>query len=254
MKRPLPLAFLMLAPFLSGCFGDDGEPQETASPTGTGSSPTNETAALNVSIASHTRSANVTEPIQVSWRVSAGANQTAGNQSAANRTPIVERTSVQWAHHSVPNPRSPSDYGNTSGERLATTPGNFSTNFTVARPGTVFLRAYAQSGGVDYWSREVQVEVGGQLGAVETVQVRSAVLPHLSGFEPDEVTIKKGDAVVWENMDDATHTATSVGGTFNTGDIPGGQSSAPVYFNVTGAYDYRCSYHPQTMAGTITVA
>src|SRR5215510_7251666 len=40
-----------------------------------------------------------------------------------------------------------------------------------------------------------------------------------SSFSPNPATVKVGQTVAWKNSGGTTHTATAVGGAFNTGDI-----------------------------------
>ena len=49
-----------------------------------------------------------------------------------------------------------------------------------------------------------------------------------------------------------THTATADGGSFNTGSIADGGTSALITMGTAGAFSYHCSFHP-TMVGTLNV-
>lgn len=73
------------------------------------------------------------------------------------------------------------------------------------------------------------------------------------GFSPDTVTVVIGvnNTVVWVNNDLATHTATSVDHSWDTGDIAAGASSS-LTFNTPGTYKYACIYH-YWMTGTVIV-
>jgi len=77
----------------------------------------------------------------------------------------------------------------------------------------------------------------------------------ISGFQfvPRDITINVGDTVTWTNSDSVIHTATSTSGpaSFDTGNIPSGQSRS-VTFTVAGSYTYFCEIHPG-MTGTVTV-
>lgn len=70
-------------------------------------------------------------------------------------------------------------------------------------------------------------------------------------FGPNSVTIEAGTSVTWVNNDLVTHTATGVGGAFDTGEIAAG-ASVSVTFDTPGAYAYTCTIHPD-MTGTIVV-
>ena len=70
-------------------------------------------------------------------------------------------------------------------------------------------------------------------------------------FAPAELTITVGDTVTWTNRDDMVHTATSVNGAFDSGDLDVGESYT-LTFTAPGTYDYLCTPHP-TMTGRIVV-
>ncbi len=71
-------------------------------------------------------------------------------------------------------------------------------------------------------------------------------------FAPNPTTMKVGQAIVWQNTDSITHTATADASGFNTGNVNPGSTSAPVMMNTAGTFTYHCSIHPG-MVGTITV-
>lgn len=70
-------------------------------------------------------------------------------------------------------------------------------------------------------------------------------------FSPATLTITAGDTVVWTNEDPMIHTATSVNGAFDSGDLEQGESYS-LTFTTPGSYDYLCTPHP-TMTGRIVV-
>ncbi|HLM83744.1 MAG TPA: cupredoxin family copper-binding protein, partial [Candidatus Bathyarchaeia archaeon] len=70
-------------------------------------------------------------------------------------------------------------------------------------------------------------------------------------FSPANLTIKKGDTVIWTNKDSAPHQVASDDGKFQGPSLSKGQ----VYsftFNETGVFPYHCAVHP-TMKAAITV-
>jgi plastocyanin len=70
-------------------------------------------------------------------------------------------------------------------------------------------------------------------------------------FNPDKLTVKRGDRVVWVNKDLFPHTATADGKAFDSGDIAAEKSWT--YLAATpGDYTYTCTYHP-SMKGTLIV-
>jgi alcohol dehydrogenase (cytochrome c) len=70
-------------------------------------------------------------------------------------------------------------------------------------------------------------------------------------FNPTIIQIPVGTTLTWQNNGAVIHTATAQDGSWNTGDIPGGQS-ASVTFQSSGSWVYNCTPHPW-MLGQITV-
>ena len=70
-------------------------------------------------------------------------------------------------------------------------------------------------------------------------------------FEPEVLTIKAGDSVIWVNKDVIPHTATSQAGGFDSGTIATG-ASWKHGFRQKGAFEYLCAFHP-TMKGKLKV-
>jgi plastocyanin len=68
-------------------------------------------------------------------------------------------------------------------------------------------------------------------------------------FDPQTVTINKGDTVIWTNQDSMAHTAT--GKDFDSGKLDKG-ASFKFTFKDAGTYDYVCSYHA-SMKGQVIV-
>ena len=75
----------------------------------------------------------------------------------------------------------------------------------------------------------------------------------IDGFEfhPAEITVSKGDVVVWVNNDPVPHTATAPRTAFDSGPIAAG-GSFRFTTKGTGRFDYVCSLHP-TMKGALIV-
>ena len=80
------------------------------------------------------------------------------------------------------------------------------------------------------------------------------------GYEPPTVTVSAGGTVIWDNQDNALHTATSGNpdtatpdGKFDTGLVGANQQSKPVTMPAEpGDYMYFCTLHP-FLVGTVTV-
>jgi plastocyanin len=70
-------------------------------------------------------------------------------------------------------------------------------------------------------------------------------------FQPDSLTIKLGDTVVWTNQDPFPHTVTSAAGRFDSKAIAPGKSwkFKP---SKRGEFPYVCSFHP-TMSAVLRV-
>jgi plastocyanin len=69
-------------------------------------------------------------------------------------------------------------------------------------------------------------------------------------FTPDTLTIKKGTAVTWVNLDTAVHTVKS--DVFSSQDLAQGDSFEYT-FNTTGSFNYSCGVHP-SMKGKVIVS
>ncbi|MEJ6746282.1 MAG: cupredoxin family copper-binding protein [Yoonia sp.] len=70
-------------------------------------------------------------------------------------------------------------------------------------------------------------------------------------FTPADITIKAGDSVTWVNEDRPRHSATDLGGAFDTGLLATGDT-ATLTFGDAGQFGYRCTPH-RNMRGTITI-
>lgn len=97
---------------------------------------------------------------------------------------------------------------------------------------------------------------GGQTTVV--MPLGSSAATSGAGYEPPTVTVSPGGSVVWDNQDNALHTATSgesptPDGKFDSGLIGANQASKPVTMpSEPGEYKYFCTLHP-FLVGTITV-
>lgn len=61
-------------------------------------------------------------------------------------------------------------------------------------------------------------------------------------YNPSQLQIDSGSAVVFINKDNADHSVTSNNGTFNSGKISSGNSYT-FTFNTKGTYYFYCNYH-----------
>jgi plastocyanin len=69
-------------------------------------------------------------------------------------------------------------------------------------------------------------------------------------FSPNPVRMTQGDTVVWRNADAAPHHIVMNDGSFDSGNIAPGASSAPMRLGGTGGA-YHCIIHPNMMFGSI---
>lgn len=97
---------------------------------------------------------------------------------------------------------------------------------------------------------------GGETTVV--MPVGSSAATSGAGYEPATINVSPGATVVWDNQDNALHTATSgesptPDGKFDTGLIGANQESKPVTMPTEpGEYKYFCTLHP-FLVGTVTV-
>jgi len=70
-------------------------------------------------------------------------------------------------------------------------------------------------------------------------------------FQPEIVTVARGDTVVWVNKDLVPHTATSKAGGFDS-QIVQAEESWRVTVRTKGDFAYVCTFHP-TMRATLRV-
>ncbi len=72
-----------------------------------------------------------------------------------------------------------------------------------------------------------------------------------NAFRPDDLTVARGDTVVWVNHDFYPHTATDTEGRFDSGLIPAG-GSWTLTVDSPGELRYLCTFHP-AMKATLRV-
>jgi plastocyanin len=91
---------------------------------------------------------------------------------------------------------------------------------------------------------------GPALAAAATAKTHTVTIDG-TRFDPETITVKAGDTVVWVNKDPFPHTATSPAGGFDSREIAAGKSWQ---WKTTkaGVFPYACSFHP-TMKATLKV-
>jgi plastocyanin len=70
-------------------------------------------------------------------------------------------------------------------------------------------------------------------------------------FDPEVLTVRPGDTVVWVNRDPVPHTATARSGAFDSGSVEPGKSWK-YRAGKPGSFPYFCAFHP-TMKGVLKV-
>lgn len=198
---------------------------------------------VDVSIQQAPDEAEIGENITVEWQV-------------AGPTGSIQHTGFHWANHSVDDPQTPADYGNSTGIREPADVNGASTfngTFTEDRAETIYARAHAIHEGSHYWSDEIEIEVT-EPGNVTVHGVSMQDAP--PSFDPVNVTVEQGDVIEWTNQGSLTHTATNESINLSSGDVGPGET-----FNWTvpedlepGTYEYHCTYHEGVgMVGNFTV-
>jgi plastocyanin len=90
------------------------------------------------------------------------------------------------------------------------------------------------------------------LAAVERTKPKiHTVTMEYMRFEPETLTVARGDTVVWINKDLVPHTATSKAGGFDS-QVVAAEKSWRVTVRKKGTFAYVCTLHP-TMKGTLRV-
>jgi len=97
---------------------------------------------------------------------------------------------------------------------------------------------------------------GSTTASTAPVKTTSVNLPPSYKFDPPAIEVAKGSTVTWTNNDNFTHSVQ-----FLDGGLPSepmvmntGGGTATFTFDQPGTFHYQCSFHPQNMKGTITVA
>jgi plastocyanin len=68
-------------------------------------------------------------------------------------------------------------------------------------------------------------------------------------FSPDHIQVLPGDTVEWDNVSDRRHTVTADDGSFDSGDLFGGEKFSQA-FATAGSYPYHCRIH-EGMVGEV---
>jgi plastocyanin len=102
---------------------------------------------------------------------------------------------------------------------------------------------------------------GGTGGQTTVVMPAGSLDPNAGvGYDPEPVTVSTGSSIIWDNQDNALHTATSGNpetavpdGVFDTGLLGAMTQSQPIAMpSEPGEYAYFCTLHPY-LTGTVVV-
>ena len=98
------------------------------------------------------------------------------------------------------------------------------------------------------------LSLGGSVGAATEPAApatqHSVVIENMQ-FNPPQLTVHRGDRIVWVNKDLFPHTVTAVNKSFDSGSIAAGGSWSYVAKS-SGEFAYGCTFHP-TMKGVLKV-
>ena len=92
--------------------------------------------------------------------------------------------------------------------------------------------------------------VVGGIDLAAAAQATHAVVIDGVKYEPEAITVKRGETVTWVNKDPFPHTVTAKG-VFDSREIPAGKSWSYTP-RKAGEYAYICTLHPN-MKGTLKV-
>jgi plastocyanin len=91
----------------------------------------------------------------------------------------------------------------------------------------------------------------GAAGVVPSKPRTHTVIIEGTRFQPETLTVKAGDTIVWVNKDMFPHSATAGNSTFNSQVIAAGASWRYIA-KKKGDFDYACIFHP-TMKASLLV-
>jgi plastocyanin len=122
-------------------------------------------------------------------------------------------------------------------------PITYKGNMTFSKVGKVYLRAYMEVAGKDYWSPEVVLEVTPVVPTGKVVDFTQGMGDFAAPVAPTEQIVVLGDAVRLVNDDVREHTCTWASGPVQVGPLVaaanGGASEAFV-MEVPGTYEFTC--------------
>jgi plastocyanin len=121
-------------------------------------------------------------------------------------------------------------------------PITYNGNMTFTKVGTVYLRAYMEVAGQDYWSPEIVLEVTPVAPTGTVVDFTQGMGDFASPVAPTEQVVVLGDAIRLVNADLREHTCTWTSGPVQVGPLvaPANGESEAIVMEVPGTYEFEC--------------
>jgi plastocyanin len=168
-------------------------------------------------------------------------------------------TSIRWSERSIPDAdlTSATKYpGELVKREHQNLPVTYQGNLTFSKAGKVYLRAYMEVSGKDYWSREVALEVLPVAPTGKVIQFTHTPGDSLGSIEPGNSGAALGDAIQLVNQDVRDHTCTFKRGPVATAPLTApmnGQSDAVVLV-APGVHEFECDeLQPKTFVVNVQV-
>jgi plastocyanin len=154
-------------------------------------------------------------------------------------------TSIRYAEASVPDAeltattKYPAELIKREHQDL---PITYKGNMTFSKVGKVYLRAYMEVAGKDYWSPEVALEVTPVVPTGKVVDFEQGMGDFAAPVAPAEQIVVLGDAIRLVNADVREHTCTWLSGPVSVGPLvaPADGESEAFVMEVPGTYEFGC--------------
>ena len=127
-------------------------------------------------------------------------------------------------------------------------PVTYRGNLTFSKVGMVYLRAYMEVAGVDYWSSEVALDVTPVVPTGKIVQFRIPPGAGVAGeVEPAEAILALGDAIQVANEDVQPRSCARTSGPVETAPVGNGDGAQESIVMVApGTYEFSCDTLQET--------
>jgi len=187
MKIYFAIPLFILFVLAMGCIGQPAQPQPQNVTTEEVQKPVTEVVkeTPKIVLESYPTQINAGEVATFKWSVSGAKGTVMSNAVYIGKesNPVNENTPPEKTTYTLSTVKSNTKY---------TLPGEFTDSIQIDEPGTYYARAYTVVDGKNIWSGEVSFTVLSPQGqAVKEYSIKVSD----SGFEPAEITVKKGDVV-----------------------------------------------------------